>query len=84
MNKLSSNQRKTAMRGIRCNADVVQVAEELATAVFSCGNELDSPTTRIQFMSGQWPHGEKPQGGLIQASLETVLAVKLRELFNIE
>lgn len=53
------------------NADKVKgvkgLAEKLTDFVFKCGAEPNSPTTRIQFMGGDYPN-EVGQGGLCKES----------------
>jgi hypothetical protein len=61
-------------------ATIDRLAKSIAEAIFTCGNEFESPTTRLQFMSGEWPDHERPQGGLSKEALEHVIYNALDEL----
>lgn len=45
------------------------LASTIATALFSCGDEPNSPCQRIEFLGGEYPDNEIPQGGLNKDSL---------------
>jgi hypothetical protein len=55
-----------------------KLAELIAEDIMQCGDEPNSPTTRIQFMSGLWSEGnEKPQGGLCKVALANLIQATL-------
>lgn len=64
------------------NEYIESLASSIADAIFKVGYEPGEPTTRIQFMSGEWPDNEKEQGGLCLDSLRRVIALKLKEIFK--
>lgn len=49
------------------------LALALATGIFNCDSQQGRPTTRLQFMSGQWPNNERAEGGLCFVALVSVM-----------
>jgi hypothetical protein len=53
--------------------DAIKLAKHVARKVFEAGSCPHRIATRIQFMSGQWPDNEKPQGGLCEEALAGII-----------
>ena len=43
--------------------NIEKLAQNITDDLFESGDEPGSPTTRIQFMGGEWPDNEVAQGG---------------------
>ncbi len=50
------------------------LAQKIAREIFKIGDEPNSPTQRIQFIGGEYPNNEKPQGGLCEVALVKFIA----------
>lgn len=60
-----------------------KLAGFIAEDIMKCGDEPNSPATRIQFMAGSWSEdSEKAQGGLCKASLANLIQGTLDALPN--
>ena len=55
----------------------LKLAKYLAKHIFECGDEPGVKITRIQFLSGEWPDAEKPEGGLTQDPLARAILAAL-------
>lgn len=60
--------------------EIHDMATKAARAIFVCGDERKRPTTRISFVSGEWPDNEKQGGGLCEEALTNVIFSALRYL----
>lgn len=58
--------------------NIEDLSKAIARGIMTCGDEPESPSTRLQFMSGQWPEQEKAQGGLSEEALARLVESLLR------
>ena len=49
--------------------DKKELSEHIARKIFEVGDEINSPTQRIQFIGGEYPDNEKTQGGMCERAL---------------
>jgi hypothetical protein len=61
----------------RSHAKYHSLAEAIANELFELGDELNSPTQRIEFKGGSYTMGERSQGGLCKEALTRWLAEAL-------
>jgi hypothetical protein len=59
--------------------DYKKLGALVARDLFAIGDEYKAPTTRIAFISGQWPDNERAQGGLCEDALARDLATILEK-----
>lgn len=59
------------------NCSASDLAAKLARAVFACGGDRSGECRRIEFKIGNYPHNEKPGGGLCEAALADLLLSNL-------
>jgi hypothetical protein len=53
------------------------LAEAIANELFELGDELNSPTQRIEFKGGSYTTGERSQGGMCKEAMTSWLAEAL-------
>lgn len=55
------------------------LANKLARDLMALGDDPNSPAHRIQYMGGNYPDGEIPQGGMNETALACFFHKKLNE-----
>lgn len=57
-----------------------ELAQKLAKGIMDTGSDPGRPVQRIQFMGGEYPKNEIPQGGLCEAALSEVIYRLLHQI----
>ena len=58
------------------------IGERIARAIFACGDDPKSPAQRIQFMGGDYPDNEKPQGGFCEKALADFIGEEIAKMIR--
>ena len=61
---------------------VKEMADRIARDIFECGDELNRPTDRIQFIGLDGNGNEKTQGGLCESALSLQITVAIKKHFK--